>query len=120
VEQGGHDTSYQAVSVRLALDILLSGYAGDDAPALRMAWLGGADWLAARIMANGRIDSTGNTRTCGGGEAFLGRRKMVSPPSIYAALIYAAELQDDPAYLAAASRLSAWATANPRANPCYP
>jgi biotin operon repressor len=120
VEQGGHDTSYQAVSVRLALDVLLSGYTGEDAAALQGAWLNGARWLSGRIMADGRIDSSGNTRTCGGGESFLGRRKRVSPPSVYAALIYAAELSSDGDLRGAAGRLSAWAQANPRTNPCYP
>lgn len=120
VEKMGSDTNYQAVSVRLSLDILLTGYSGGDREALSQAWQKGAHWLGGRIMADGRIDSTGNTRTCGGGESFLGTRKGISPPDIYATLAYAGELIPDADMLAAAERLSAWAKARPRANPCFP
>jgi hypothetical protein len=120
VEQKGSDTTYQAVSVRLALDLLLTGYAEPDAAELNFAWQSGAIWLGNRIMADGRIDSTGNTRTCAGGESFLGTEKKVWPPGVYGALIYAAELTSNADLIAAASRLSAWARANPRADPCFP
>jgi hypothetical protein len=120
VEDGGADTTYQAVSVRLALDLLLTGYDGPDAARLNTAWQSGAQWLGTRIMADGRIDSTGNTRTCQGGERFLGREKKVWPPGIYGALIYAAELIPDAGLADAASRLATWARANPRVDPCFP
>jgi hypothetical protein len=120
VEQKGSDTTYQAVSVRLALDLLLTGYAGPDAAQLNLAWQSGVIWLGNRIMADGRVDSTGNTRTCAGGESFLGTEKKVWPPGVYGALIYAAELGGNPDMKAAAARLSAWARANPRADPCFP
>ena len=120
VEQGGSDTTYQAVSVRLSLDLLLAGYAGPDRAQLNLAWQNGANWLGSRIMADGRIDSTGNTRTCSGGESFLGREKKVWPPSVFAALAYAGQLADDADLAAAAVRLSAWAGANPRTDPCFP
>jgi hypothetical protein len=120
VEKGGSDTTYQAVSVRLALDLLLSGYNATDAQQLNIVWQSGVIWLGNRIMADGRIDSTGNTRTCAGGESFLGTKKKVSPPGVYGALIYAAELVPNDQMKAAAARLSAWAQANPRTNPCFP
>jgi hypothetical protein len=119
VEKGGSDTTYQAVSVRLALDLLLTGYQAEDARQLNLAWQSGAIWLANRIMADGSIDSTGNTRTCKGGESFLGTEKKVWPPGVYGALIYAAELMPNSGINSAAGRLSAWARANPRADPCF-
>lgn len=119
VEKSGSDTTYQAVSVRLALDLLLSGYAGSDVQQLKMAWLAGAAWLGNRIAPDGRIDSTGNSRTCKGGESFLGAEKKVWPPGVYGALIYPAELVPSPELKSAAARLSAWARANPKADPCF-
>jgi hypothetical protein len=120
VETGGSDTTYQAVSVRLAFDLLATGYAGPDAQSLKIAWQAGAIWLGGRILADGRIDSRGNTRTCAGGESFLGTEKKVWPPGVYAALVYPAEVMPDDGLKAAAARLSAWARANPRTDPCFP
>ncbi len=120
VEDGGSDTTYQAVAVRLALDLLLTGYRQLDAQHLHIAWQSGAVWLGHRIMTDGRIGSTGNTRTCPGGESVLGTQQKVSPPVVYGALIYAAELGSGPDMKAAAARLSEWATANPRTDPCFP
>jgi hypothetical protein len=119
IEQGGSDTTYQAVSVRLALDLLLTGYEAENATKLSAAWQSGAVWLGRRIMDDGRIDSTENSRTCNGGESFMGVEKKVWPPGVYGALIYAAELIPNDDLQAGAARLSAWARANPRADPCY-
>jgi hypothetical protein len=118
-EKGGSDTTYQAVSVRLALDLLLSGYSGGNEKELNLAWQRGAIWLGTRIMADGRIDSTGNTRTCSGGESFMGAEKRVWPPGVYGALIYAGELSENVMTIAAAQRLSKWAQANQRSDPCF-
>jgi hypothetical protein len=119
VEKGGSDTTYQAVSVRLALDLLMTGYQAEDSRHLNIAWQKGTIWLGNRIMADGHIDSTGNTRTCRGGESFLGTEKKVWPPGVYGALIYAAELMPNDGLKSAAARLSAWARGNPRADPCF-
>jgi hypothetical protein len=119
VEKGGSDTTYQAVSLRLALDLLLTGYQAADGQRLSIAWQSGAVWLGNRIMVDGRIDSTDNTRTCKGGESFMGAEKKVWPPGVYGALIYAAELMPSDDMKSAAARLSAWARANPRADPCF-
>jgi hypothetical protein len=39
-----------------------------------------AIWPGGRIDSQGRLNSTGNTRTCSGGESFLGRPKQVDVP----------------------------------------
>jgi hypothetical protein len=119
VEKGGSDSSYQAVSLRLALDLLLTGYDGADAEKLQAAWQSGTIWLGNRIMADGRIDSSANTRTCKGSESFLGVPKKVSPPGVFGALIYAGELIPSAGLVAAAGRLSKWARANPKVDPCF-
>jgi hypothetical protein len=120
VERSGSDTTYQGVSLRLALDLQLTGYRSDKAEQLAQMRQRGARWLAGRIMADGRIDSSGNTRTCAGGERFLGVEKKAWPPGIFAALIYEGLLTNDLEIIDAAERLAQWARANPRANPCYP
>jgi hypothetical protein len=99
---------------------LLTGYAGRDTTQSNFPWQSGAIWLGNRIMADGRLDSTGNTRTCAGGESLLGTEKKVWPPGVDGALIYAAELRSNSDMKAAAARLSTWARANPRADPCFP
>lgn len=118
VEKDGSDTSYQAVSVRLAADLLLTGYAAADAQTLNNRWQAGAVWLGNRILADGRIDSSANTRTCQGGESFLGVEKTVSAPGVYGAMIYMAELASNDGLKRAAARLSAWAQANPNSDGC--
>lgn len=118
VEKGGSDTSYQAVSVRLAADLLMTGYTAADAGDLKRAWYAGAIWLGNRILADGRIDSRGNTRTCDGGEAFLGTPKKVSPAGVYGALVYAGELASNNELNIAAARLAVRAQVNPREDPC--
>lgn len=118
IEKGGSDTSYQAVSVRLAADLLLTGYAATDSQTLNNRWQAGAIWLGNRILADGRIDSSANTRTCHGGESFLGVEKTVSAPGVYGAMIYMAELASNDGLKSAAARLSAWAQANPNSDGC--
>ncbi|MEL6870408.1 MAG: hypothetical protein AAFO81_11460 [Pseudomonadota bacterium] len=88
VEAGGSDTSYQAVNLVVAHEILGLGYRGAHADTLRSAWSNGVDWLIARISANGRLDSSRNTRTCAE-EAFLGRPKSVDVREVFRALAYA-------------------------------
>jgi hypothetical protein len=117
-EAGGSDTTYQAVATRLSLEILLAGYAGGDAHALWQAHLAGAQWLSARVRADGSVDSSANTRTCSGGEAFMGKAKRFSVKSAFQALAYSGAMTGNKGTLAAAQRISEWASANPETDPC--
>lgn len=78
-----------------------------------------APWLAARIDDAGRIDSSGNTRTCWSGETVFGTRKRVAVPEVFVGLAYAAARTGEPAVSEAAQRLRQWAERNPDADPCY-
>jgi hypothetical protein len=118
VEGGGSDTTYQAVSVRLSLEILLAGYAQDNAENLWIAHLQGARWLAQRVGTDGSVDSSQNTRTCGGGEAFMGKKKRLSVKTVFQALAYAGIIAADSGLTDAAMRVSNWSRANPRTDPC--
>jgi hypothetical protein len=118
VEGGGADTTYQAVSARLALALLLAGYDEPDAEALWQAQVEAARWLAARVRDDGSVDSAGNTRTCGGGESFMGKRKRLSVKTVFQALAYTGVVAGDDAITAAAHRVADWARKNPRADAC--
>ncbi|MFK7994846.1 MAG: hypothetical protein AB8B87_11955 [Granulosicoccus sp.] len=74
VEGAGHDTSYQGVSIRIGQDILVAGYQ-DQQSRLRKTINQAAIWLPRRVDFDGRIDSSGNTRTCWSGERFFGEKK---------------------------------------------
>ena len=88
IEAGGSDTSYQAVSLVAALDLLALGYQGENAARLEARWRKGSAWLAGRIADDGRLDSSLNTRTCTR-ETFVGRPKEVDVREVFRALAYA-------------------------------
>ena len=118
LEAGGHDTQYQSVSIRAGIEILQAGYA-DGTGTLRQGLITASTWMAGRIRPSGFIDSTGNSRTCGGGETFLGQFKLVSPPDVFRSLAYAGTESNNQTFLDAAGRISNWIAANQDANPCY-
>jgi hypothetical protein len=116
LEGGGWDTGYQAVSLYLAHDLMVAG--------ARAAWRArvadAARWLARRVDRQGRVDSNGNTRTCGGGEAFLGEAKRLAVPTVVVALAAAGVREQDADLKQAAERVVVWLEDSPRANPCFP
>jgi hypothetical protein len=118
-EGGGWDTSYQAVAIQVGRDVLAAGARGDAAE-LAAALQRAADWLAARVRDDGRVDSAGNTRTCDGGESFLGVRKSLALTTVFAALAYEGVVRDRADWRAAAQRVANWARANPGVDPCGP
>lgn len=116
-EGGGFDTSYQGVALAIGRDVQAL------APQARCVSLGpalwvGARWLAGRVDAAGRLDSTGNSRTCGGGESFLGRAKDVDLAHAVRGLASVAAATGAPALLEAARRLSGWARQT--SSSCFP
>jgi len=125
-EGGGWDTSYQAVGIDIGADVHRVALATVMRTALDAGLTRAAGWLANRVAADGRVDSGGNSRTCSGGESFLGEPKLLALPSVVSALIKSATSPDAMLTTAqregarvAAQRVVAWATANPGANPCF-
>ena len=88
VERGGSDTSYQAVSLLAATDLVSLGYAADDEAPLREFIDDGSAWLRGKIDEQGRLDSSQNTRTCAD-ESFLGKYKQADIWAVWRALAYA-------------------------------
>lgn len=88
-EKGGTDTSYQALGLYLAAQYF--SVIAD--PTLRkdMSAMGdkGASWIASKILQNGDVDSSSNTRTGESGERRHGTElKTVTYFMIYKALAY--------------------------------
>ncbi|MEM6369990.1 MAG: hypothetical protein AAF851_16960 [Myxococcota bacterium] len=94
VEAGGADTSYQAVSIEQMLGLVLAQYDDSDGR-LSTVLETGLRWLEGKVGADGRVDSTGNTRTCGGCEVFLpgDPPKEVSVSAVIRALAYGSVVQ---------------------------
>jgi hypothetical protein len=113
-EESGFDTNYQAVNHYIAMELLhtipLSGGAS-----LESALLAGMALLEARVSADGRIDSTGNTRTCGGCENFLpgDPPKQLGVEAFFRGLAYPAVYSASPEAMAAADRFVGWVATGP-------
>ena len=119
VEGGGFDTSYQAVNVTIAVDLLLAGHILRR-PALETQLASATRWCAGRTTNDGRVDSSGNKRTCGGCETFLpgDPPKQLSILSWFRALVWTGTLFADSDALAGAGRFEKWLSTKPAAS-CF-
>lgn len=113
IEGGGHDTSYQSVATYLAYEL---GALLPSAPSVKMSAQRGAAWLLSRMCEDGRVDSSQNKRTCGGGESFLGVPKLLSVEDVFLSLAVMG-LQDQAAAKAAA-QLARWRSSSPQTS-CF-
>ncbi|MCU0635968.1 MAG: hypothetical protein MUE41_13920, partial [Gemmatimonadaceae bacterium] len=120
-EGNGWDPSDQAVSLELGGDLLPLLPAGDGRRAFVDGLRDGTRWLASRVRADGQVDSSGNARTCGGGESFLGEPKRLSISSVVIGLARMAVAAEplDSVSLRASRNVSTWARANPGVDPCF-
>ena len=117
LEHDGSDTNYQSFSVRNLYDTLTVediSTCSENVPRL----LAGAQWLTGRVRPDGSVDSSGNSRTCGGGESFLGEPKRVSIVGVFEALIATGAVTEQSNVVAAGTRAAAWYRASPSTNPC--
>ncbi|MFH1313530.1 MAG: T9SS type A sorting domain-containing protein [Candidatus Eisenbacteria bacterium] len=90
LELGGHDSSYQGVSLLQFQQYAIHfPYPASDA-AIQL----GAAWEVTRVKPSGEIDVTGNTRTGYGQEDFLDGIKEVSYIEVLLALLYCGQAQD--------------------------
>ncbi|MEL7061309.1 MAG: hypothetical protein AAGN46_14900 [Acidobacteriota bacterium] len=120
VEAGGHDTSYQAVALAVGEDLLLVSRADDPSTdRLASSLERAASWLAGRVGPDGRVDSTGNRRTCAGGESFLGEPKRLDLVKVFSGLV-ATGVRTGSAASDAARRIERWVGENRGRDPCFP
>lgn len=122
LEGDGWDTSYQAVSLEIGTDVAALLPENGSRSAVRDDLSRGAAWLVARVLPDGRVNSAGNTRTCGGGEDFLGSPKSLAVASVVLGLSRVAVNNAptvDVMLLGSAGRVSSWARRNPNGDPCH-
>ncbi|MEO1745445.1 MAG: hypothetical protein AAFR13_02840 [Pseudomonadota bacterium] len=107
LEDGGTDTSYHGVSMRVLSE--LTPYAEattEGAHNYRASLARASAWLEAKIPDNGELNSSANNRTCGGGETFFGRKKGVDVRNVWFGLARAAVLLERTSANNAANRLT--------------
>ncbi len=97
LEKGGYDTSYQGVSLELAL-LIYTNLTSNEAALQKDLWKGitqGVRWQLQRILPSGQISTAGNSRVSSGGERYFGREKGVDYSRTIVALLYYAQLSGD-------------------------
>jgi hypothetical protein len=106
IENGGRDTSYNAVSLLMGqvLALYLPDAEVEAAMARAMAW------QRTRIRPTGEVEVQGNTRTGVGKEAFMGRPKEVNYREVALALCYFGQIHHDADALALGEKVLAWPT----------
>ena len=101
LEKGGPDSSYQAVAA-LKLQVWTLYFADKK---LDAAIDRAVRWELGRVGPDGRIDTTGNTRTGLGQEQWMGHEKGVNLSEITLCLLYHYARTGDKKSLAAARRI---------------
>jgi hypothetical protein len=91
IENGGYDSSYQAVSLLHAMSYQIRF----PQSALKQAIEKGTSWELSRVTLDGEVLTEGNTRTGSRQEDFLNDTKEVSYPTIVKALLYYSALKSD-------------------------
>jgi hypothetical protein len=108
LEKGGYDTSYQGVSLDLALSIYT--HVSQNEKALRdHLWkgiVGGVKWQLKYIGSDGQISTVGNSRVYSGGEKYFNREKGIDYPRTINALLYYAQIAKDQTAKQAADRMA--------------
>lgn len=104
IEEGGRDSSYNAVSILfgqvLALHLPL--------PELEAAFPAAMAWELTRIRATGEVEVDGNSRTGAGRETYLGHPKEVNYKEVVLTLTIYGLLHQDAHMLATADKVFAW------------
>lgn len=118
VEGGGADTSYQSVGLDIGSDVL-HHLDPERRARTSAALLAGAKWLSTRVCTGGQVDSSGNTRTCGGGETFLNEPKLYSVTSGFDALAKLGLFAGDEVLMQQAASLARWARENAGTDSCF-
>lgn len=107
LENGGYDTSYQGVSLRLAL-LLYTNLKPDEVSLRRDLWMAierGIRWELNHILPTGEVSTKGNTRVHPGGEKYFGKEKSLDYTQLIIALNYYSKLSGDPAVQRVADQL---------------
>lgn len=109
VEHGGHDSSYQAVSLFKLQIYWMYSDEGELRDRIASSVEKGMLWEKARIKDTGEVDVTGNTRTGNCQETFLGKCKDVSYPEVIMGFLYYAGISGEKEFEALAEKVMSYA-----------
>jgi len=104
IENGGRDSSYNAVSLLMAQVLELH----QPDPALDAAVVRAMAWERTRVRATGEVEVTGNTRTGLGQETMMGHPKEVNYHEVELTFCYFGMIHKDPAALRLAEKIIGW------------
>lgn len=97
IENGGWDSSYNGVAIKLGFE-LLTLIPNNSEPILKKELEDviscATDWQKSRILSSGEISTQGNTRVFSGGEEFLGNEKSVDVIKTVKAFFYMSTLSN--------------------------
>ncbi|MDX2231607.1 MAG: hypothetical protein NW220_18370 [Leptolyngbyaceae cyanobacterium bins.349] len=97
MEKGGPDSSYQGVSLYLALLLYTNLLPGADnlKQNLWQAIGKGINWEYTKILPSGEVSTEGNTRIYPGGEVYFSQEKGIAYNQLILALLYYSEISND-------------------------
>lgn len=107
-ELNGFDSSYNGVSLLLAINVFTMPLTNDVKEKLSKAILAAAQWQLGRILPTGEINTNGNTRVYVGGETFLGEEKTIAWIDTLLALRWLQILNPEGNYLNKANQIQAF------------
>lgn len=97
LEKGGYDSSYQGVSLRVAL-VLYCNLKHNEIPLREKLWKGiekGINRQMPQILPSGEVITRGNTRVYASGETYLGKRKKLDYLNLVFALNYYSQITNN-------------------------
>jgi Ca2+-binding RTX toxin-like protein len=107
LENGGGDSSYQAVSLVLASRFsLLLDQNNPLRATIQQAVISGAAWEQSKVLSTGEVSTEGNTRVHLGGEVSMNIEKGVDVKTVALAFSYAAMFSNESTYWQTAQRIS--------------
>jgi hypothetical protein len=108
-EGAGFDSSYNGVSIRLALTLLGIMRTQETVyDRLRKSISCSVQWQASRILSTGEISLQGNIRVYPGGEEFLGQVKTIAWIDTLLAFYFTSTFSSDDSYPALAQKVQAF------------
>jgi Ca2+-binding RTX toxin-like protein len=107
LENGGGDSSYQAVNMVVASRFSFLLEKNDPLRTkIQQAVVKGAAWEQSKILSTGEVSTDGNSRIYDGGENFMGKEKVIDKKQVVLGMSYAALFSDNQTYWRTAERVS--------------
>lgn len=98
IEEGGWDSSYNGVAIKLAMELFMLLTDTEAQNKLEPVLVKATQWQESRILETGEISVEGNTRVFHGGESFVGKEKEVDIEKTIRAFYYFSVLAEDDSF----------------------